>query len=421
MGLFSGMARQAAALPPVQQAAATQAAPQQRRGLIGGRRTGPDWSSIAEFLMNGTDGVAGRPARLRAEEQLAITRQNEDRLRAQLSPADGSGGSGTGAVPDITQQMAALDDARLRDPAVAERFAPIVQQRRMSSLMAGRPIEEQLAVELNGDKAGESYASQFADVPLAAGTVRSRGGNIVAAAPRTERFDDRFGTYDPISRETTYSQPRGMTEDEVSRRITAERPTIANVAPGGTALAFGTDGGVVNSVVSEQARPMSDSDQAAVAKAEGNLARVNTAVTRAQSIAAQIDAGELNLGPMTNAISAGRNMIGQSDQNSLNYDSLLAWAREARNAVLQANTGVQTDADAVRELETIISGTRDERVVRAAINRYVSASQATADVLQRDVARRQGQDQSPSQPRASGGAPSRAALEAEARRRGLIQ
>ena len=76
-------------------------------------------------------------------------------------------------------------------------------------------------------------------MPLAAGTVRSRGNQSIAAAPRVDQFGDRFGVYDPITGQTTYSQPRSPTFAENTDRITAERPQIASLSQG--QQAFGVD------------------------------------------------------------------------------------------------------------------------------------------------------------------------------------
>ncbi|CAB4157981.1 hypothetical protein UFOVP679_65 [uncultured Caudovirales phage] len=412
MSIFSGMARQAAALPPVQ----PPAAPPRRRGLFGGRGPSVNPAEVLGFLIGGPryvgnmrQGQRDDAERAAGQVEAAAARQVEDRLRAQLSPADGPMGSGTGAPPSIEQQMAAINEARLLNPTVADQFAPVVQQRRMADLMRGRPIEEQLAVELNPERSGYSYATQFEDMMGAEGSNRTRGAATINANPKTVTVnDDIFSVTGGQANRIATAQPG---YDDVTGRINAN---TVSVAPAGQVY---RDGQLY--VESTAQRPMSDSDQAAVAKADSNLMRVNTAVNRAAQIKQQISQGQLNLGPMTNVISAGRNMIGQSDQNSLNYDAMLAWAREARNAVLQANTGVQTDQDAVRELETILSGTRDERVVQAAIDRYIEASNATAQVLQRDIERRSGGQVG--QPQAQGGQMDRSALEAEARRRGLIR
>ncbi len=206
--------------------------------LFGGQRRSFDMSAVGNLLL-GSNEVARRRALEDEQRQRALMAQQQqqatalsDRLRAQLSPADGPNGSGTGAAPSVEEQLAVLNEARLVNPAVADKFSSYVQGNRLREMTQGLPLNEQLAIELNPERAGQSFATQFEDMPLAAGTVRSRGSDIVAGAPRVERFDDRFGIYDPISRATEYSQPRGATRGEmldVSKYQQADRQFYDNL------------------------------------------------------------------------------------------------------------------------------------------------------------------------------------------------
>ncbi len=370
--------------------------------LFGGSRPKVDWSKVGTFLTRGMDGLDRRRDEERALQALQQRTMQEDRLRAALSPADGPMGPGTGAAPSIQQQIAALDEARLLNPEVADKFAPLVQGRRMAEMTANMPIEQRLAIELNPERAGQSFATQFEDMPLAAGTVRTRGNQAVIGAPRVERFDDRFGSFNPVTGQTSYSEQRGPTYAEKTQRITAERPQLATVSPGQEVLGVSPYGQTTLQGQSTQEKPLSASDQNALDAADQNLTRLGTSIGRAEQIMQQIQDGALNLGPLTNTFSGLRNQFGRSDANSLNYDALLAWAKEARNAALSANTGVQTDQDAIRELDTIISNIGDERVVSAALGRYIDKNKQTVESIQRGVERRMsgrgGQSQPGGQP-----------------------
>lgn len=198
-------------------------------GLFGGNRGRPDLGRVLTGLVQGTNGLDRMDARrqaereaMRAEQEAEQTRFMEDRIRAQLSPADGPAGSGTGAMPTIEQQMATLDEAQLLNPAVAAQFAPVVQRRQMAGLMGGRPANEQLAAMMNPEQAGQSYASQFRDETLSAGSIRSRGGQAMIGAPVVNRYDDRPGVTDPVTGQTVYGEPRGPTYAEMTQRRLGE-------------------------------------------------------------------------------------------------------------------------------------------------------------------------------------------------------
>lgn len=308
-----------------------------------------------------------------------------------------------------------LDAERARLQAQA--LQPQQQARIQAALGAiTDPREQALFLGLGGEDWQKNVAQQYAPQVIGAGGIQSVIGNgRMVGAPSVGEFGDRVRVTDPVSRQTTYSDPRPPSYQEATARINAtnpvsvaqdatlvdpytgrtiaqgvQRPDIQNVAPGGEALAFDAAGNIINRVGSTQERPLSASDQKAIDDADVNVTRLTSSVNRARQIQQQIATGQLNLGPLTNAISGARNAIGQSDANSLNYDALLAWAKAARNAALAANTGVQTDQDAIRELDTILSGVKDERVVTAALQRYIDLQGQTAEAIQRGVQRRMG-------------------------------
>jgi hypothetical protein len=80
-----------------------------------------------------------------------------------------------------------------------------------------------------------------------------------------------------------------------------------------------------------------------------------------------IEAGRLKLGPVANAVSAGRNFAGASNEVSKNYASFKATLEKLRNDSLRLNKGVQTDGDAQRAWEELMSNINDPGVVKQRI------------------------------------------------------
>lgn len=74
--------------------------------------------------------------------------------------------------------------------------------------------------------------------------------------------------------------------------------------------------------------------------------------------------GSLQLGPLANANSAVRNALGVSDQNSQNYESFKSTLEKVRNDSLRLNKGVQTDADAQRAWNELLTNINDPKVVQ---------------------------------------------------------
>lgn len=106
------------------------------------------------------------------------------------------------------------------------------------------------------------------------------------------------------------------------------------------------------------------------------------------SVLQQIESGSLQLGPVKNIVGAGRNMLGLSDQNSKNLASFKATLEKLRNDSLRLNKGVQTDGDAQRAWNELLSNINDPGVVKQrlqeiiALNeRAVSAHEMNLDMI----------------------------------------
>lgn len=415
MGLFSGYARQAAALPPVQQPSAAPSSGRRRRGLFGSDQPSDEWGML-QTLIRGTDARDEARARAAAEQQAAADRQVEDRLRAQLSPADGPQGSGTGAAPSIEQQMAALNDASLINPDVAARFAPTVQSRRMDEMTNALPLEQRLAIQLNPESAGQSFASQFKDETLSSGSIRTRGNQAIVGAPIVNRYDDRPGVTDPITGQTTYGQPRGSTFAEDTARMTAERPQIANLSQGQQAFGVGAQGQVTPLAANTTPAPPNPAQLDLRASYDTNQREVIPTLTQMrQSLAS----GEVITGLGADLrLQAARAQAAVGDQNAQRqvaateaYRNMSGRLRVGMAKTLGANP---SNAD-IALLEQITAGNigQNAESLLATIDQGLQFAQRRNADLEAQMGGQGGQQQ--------GAAPSRAALEAEARRRGLIR
>ena len=316
-----------------------------------------------------------------------------------------------------------LDAERARLQEEADR--PQMMARREANRAAAAQMGPAalLAFDNNPEAFAESLGMQYRPVTTAAGSRTTYGPGVGSFAVEQPTFDvsgDQTLRRDSTGVAPVYTRTAPSIKEGIDRsvaetgRINAlnvpvgpntdlvdpttgrkiyegyRAPDIQNVAPGGEALVFDENGNIINRVGSTQVRPPSDADQTAIARADNQIVSLDTSLNRAAAIQAQIASGELNLGLVENTGAGFLNATGMSNQNSLNYDALLAWAKEARNAILQANTGVQTDQDAIRELDTILSSTRDERIVTAALGRFQEARRATRAALQRDIERRTG-------------------------------
>lgn len=81
------------------------------------------------------------------------------------------------------------------------------------------------------------------------------------------------------------------------------------------------------------------------------------------ALASQIEDGKLKLGPLGNMVSETRNFLGESNENSRNYQSFKATLERLRNESLRLNKGVQTDGDAQRAWNELLTNINDPDVV----------------------------------------------------------
>lgn len=73
--------------------------------------------------------------------------------------------------------------------------------------------------------------------------------------------------------------------------------------------------------------------------------------------------GTLQLGPVLNRVNATKNFFGASDEESRNYGSMMSTLEKIRNDSLRLNKGVQTEGDAQRAWNELISNANDPQLV----------------------------------------------------------
>lgn len=296
-----------------------------------------------------------------------------------------------GLAPNLS---GALDTERARLQAEADRPQMLAMQQENERIARALGPQALLALRTNGAALGEGLAAQYKPTTTGAGGVSTVfGTGQQVEAPRAFEFGNDLVQAGPISGTRTLAT-RGPSYAEQAQMQRVDRDAANDAARldldyrrlDQDRSQYERTQGFTES--RQANRPISDADQKAIAEAEGKLARLDTTVGRAQNIIAQLDAGSLNLGPVANAISGLRNATGNSNEQSLALADLKNWAEEARNEILQSANGVQTEGDAIRALNVILSGTNDERIVKQAIERYVASKAATRSVYERDIARR---------------------------------
>lgn len=102
-------------------------------------------------------------------------------------------------------------------------------------------------------------------------------------------------------------------------------------------------------------------------------------------ISQQIAEGKLDLGPMSNMASSAMNATGFSSEASRNYASFKSTLEKLRNDSLRLNKGVQTEGDAQRAWNEIISNINDPALVRQRLAEVQKINQRAVDLRRLDI------------------------------------
>lgn len=95
----------------------------------------------------------------------------------------------------------------------------------------------------------------------------------------------------------------------------------------------------------------------------GELNIAGTIKADMNAIVKAVDSGKLNLGMVENVISQTRQAIGKSSPNSRNYETFVNSLKKLRNDSLRLNKGTQTEGDAIRAWDEIMTNLTDEKFV----------------------------------------------------------
>ena len=104
-----------------------------------------------------------------------------------------------------------------------------------------------------------------------------------------------------------------------------------------------------------------------------------------QRFADDIDSNKLRLGPVANLMNRGKNFAGSSDEGSRNFASFQATLEKLRNDSLRLNKGVQTDGDAQRAWNELMSNINDPGVVKQRIKEIQGINERAVELHRMQV------------------------------------
>lgn len=103
------------------------------------------------------------------------------------------------------------------------------------------------------------------------------------------------------------------------------------------------------------------------------------------AIRQQIEGGEFDLGPVTNLKYQAQNLAGASSPESRKYATLKSTLEAQRNASLRLNKGVQTEGDAVRAWNEILTNLNDPKLVQNRLSEVEALNKRASDLRRLNV------------------------------------
>lgn len=261
-------------------------------------------------------------------------------IGSQVPMLQQMGVQGMGQLPQIEAQKADRADARAFQSAEAEknRLARVDQlnmqhQLRMDQLAAQNASKEQM---LQAQQQHQMALKQM--------------GASIAAGMRQPRAP--VAVMGPDGKPVYVSPEEAIGKSPASKTGENKLPTTALKMQNEELDALSTAGGVI-------------ADTAALQK--------------------QIETGALKLGPVQNLASKGKNAVGMSDPNSQNFAAFKSGLEKLRNDSLRLNKGVQTEGDAVRAMDELMSNINDPKVVARQLARINEINQRAMNLRKMNI------------------------------------
>ena len=354
IGQISGFNAPAAQALPQPAAASVSEVPAIGRDMAGvGAQDGNGWSRTAIV------GVAGR---MQADGVPSFTNNAQAFAGAgpqkAIGKVDGSHGISYGAPGDAARAIQSFDRANeirrdmIRDSRRGQigegggRLTIVRDSSRAPSL-TDMLIDRQDARRANTEATREGTRQNVLsgmDERLTGQLQRQLLGHEVQAAEQSNKRQSALGGI-----LAGLDDPRLQGD----ARTRAERSYLLQAAPS----AFASLSSKGANQLSSPMQRLEDDDLSAI----GSAGTMNSELARIDN---QIATGQLNLGLVANAKSEALNAIGRGDQNARNYASLNSTLEKLRNESLRLNTGVQTEGDAQRAWNELLTNLKSPDLVR---------------------------------------------------------
>lgn len=216
-------------------------------------------------------------------------------------------------------------------------------------------------------------------MPISSNAFKSLA-SVLALGNKDKLFDsDQTGVLNTVTGDFV-PNPNAQKPAQVKRQYDAKRGVLIDTQTG-EALPVRMPGGSqlpVDAPKQASAKPM---PIGAIRLQDDNLDAIATANSIKNDLVSfmkQIDGGALNLGMFNNYLNKTKNFVGLSDDQSRNLQSFEATLEKLRNDSLRLNKGVQTEGDAIRAWNELLTNLNDKKAVRQRLYQIVQINNRAA-------------------------------------------
>lgn len=284
-----------------------------------------------------------------------------------------------GLAPNLS---GALDTERARLQAEADR--PRMAEVAAENERIARALGPQalLAFRTSPEKFGESLGYGYRPQVIGQGGIQSvaaTGQRI--SAPQFDEFGNEYRLNDPLTQTSTVIGTRGPSYSEQAQIARIQQDAAqANARLGLDYQRLGQDQQQFEQrlgfdMSKQESRPLSAAQQRQVETYYQEIAGLDNIDAELGRFDSMIASGDLQLSPVANTVGGVRNALGMSTQNSRNLAEFRSTLERVRNDSLRLNKGVQTEGDANRAWNELVSNINDPAVVRQQLRRIMGINE----------------------------------------------
>lgn len=283
-----------------------------------------------------------------------------------------------GLAPNLSGALDA-ERARLQLEADAPRMAmQAAENERIARALGPQAL---LALRTNSQALGEGLSAQYKPTTTAAGGVSTVfGTGQQVEAPRVLEFGNDLVQAGPLSgvqtlgtRGPSYAEQAQIARIQQDAEQAGARLGLDYQRLGQDQQQFEQRLGFDMS--KQESRPLSAAQQRQVETYYQEIAGLDNIDAELGRFDSMIASGDLQLSPVANTVGGVRNALGMSTENSRNLAEFRSTLERVRNDSLRLNKGVQTEGDANRAWNELVSNINDPAVVRQQLRRIMGINE----------------------------------------------